>query len=61
MHLLISALNITLILFRVIGGIMDSAAWVSLMAILLKLFQDKAATIMSWTETVFGLGYTIGK
>ncbi len=45
---------------RFIEGAMDSAAWVSVTAIMIKLYPEKVATIVSWTETFFGLGYTLG-
>ena len=39
----------------------DAAAFGAVLGILINLFPDKVATIMSYTETCFGLGYTIGK
>ena len=49
-----------LIHFRALDGISDAAAWSSILSILMKLYPEKVAFIMSWGETVFGLGYTIG-
>ena len=42
-------------------GAADAAAWVAVIAILMQLYPDKVATIISWTEMVFGLGYAVGK
>lgn len=47
--------------YRALGGIADVAAWGAVMSILLKLFPDKVASIISWTQMFMGLGYTIGK
>lgn len=45
---------------RALGGIADVAAWGAVLAILLKVFPEKYASILSWTETFFGLGYMLG-
>ena len=47
--------------FRALDGIADAAAWGSAVSILMKLFPSKVTTVMSWTETLFGFGYMIGK
>lgn len=38
----------------------DVIAWNAVISILMKLFPEKVSTIMSWTEMLFGLGYTLG-
>ncbi len=38
----------------------DAASWGAVLGILMKMWPEKVATIMSWTEMFFGLGYTIG-
>ena len=35
-------------------------AWSSALGILMKIFPDKVAKVMSWTQTCFGLGYMLG-
>ena len=35
-------------------------AWSSALGILMKIFPNKVAKIMSWTQTCFGLGYMLG-
>ena len=45
---------------RALGGIADVAAWGAVLSILLKLFPEKYATILSWTQMFFGLGYMLG-
>ena len=45
---------------RALGGIADVAAWGAVLATLLKVFPEKYASILSWTETFFGLGYMLG-
>eukprot|EP00095_Tigriopus_kingsejongensis_P001693 maker-scaffold3251_size9521-snap-gene-0.1 protein:Tk01693 transcript:maker-scaffold3251_size9521-snap-gene-0.1-mRNA-1 annotation:"chromaffin granule amine" len=47
-------------LLRMLDGIADAAAWGAILSILMKIWPDRVATIMSWTELCFGLGYTIG-
>ena len=37
-----------------------SMAWSSTLGILMKIFPDKVAKVMSWTQTCFGLGYMLG-
>ena len=38
----------------------DAAGYGAIISIMMKLYPDKGATIMSWTEMAFGLGYSIG-
>ena len=47
-------------ILRFIDGMADAAPWGAIISIMMKLYPDKVATIMSWTEMAFGLGYTIG-
>ena len=35
-------------------------AWSSALGILMKIFPNKVAKVMSWTQTCFGLGYMLG-
>ena len=48
-------------IFRFLDGVADAASWGSLLGILMTLYPDKVAVVMSYTELFFGLGYTIGK
>ena len=45
---------------RFINGVADAASWGSSLSILIKLFPDKVATLMSFTEMCTGLGYMLG-
>ena len=45
---------------RFLDGMGDAAAWGAIISIMMKLYPDKVATIMSWTEMAFGLGYSLG-
>ena len=47
-------------MFRFIDGMADAASWGAIISIMMKLYPDKVATIMSWTEMAFGLGYSLG-
>ena len=47
--------------FRFIGGIAGAAALGSIISILMKLFPNHTASVLSWTEMLFGLGYMLGK
>ena len=46
---------------RALDGTADAAASGAVIGILMKLYPDRVASIMSWTETAFGFGYTIGE
>ncbi len=46
---------------RFLDGASDAASWGAVLGILMKIWPDRVATIMSWTEMFFGLGYTIGQ
>jgi MFS family permease len=46
--------------FRIILGISEAAIWASVFSILMKVFPKQATTISSFTETLFGVGYTLG-
>ncbi|TRY80689.1 hypothetical protein TCAL_09016 [Tigriopus californicus] len=45
---------------RALDGLADAAAWGAILSILMKMWPNKVASIMSWTELCFGLGYTVG-
>ena len=45
---------------RFIDGVGEAAAWGAVVSILMKLYPGKVATIMSYTEMFFGLGYMLG-
>lgn len=45
---------------RALDGMADAASWGAILSMLMKIWPDKVASIMSWTELFFGLGYTIG-
>ena len=47
-------------LFRFVGGVYETAAWNSVTSILMALYPDKVASVMSWTQMFFGFGYMIG-
>ena len=47
-------------LLRFLEGLGTSMAWSSALGILMKIFPNKTAKIMSWTQTCFGLGYMLG-
>ena len=46
--------------FRFLEGLGTAMAWSSALGILMKIFPNKGAQIMSWTQTCFGLGYMVG-
>ena len=52
---------IFLIILRFLGGMADVAAWGAVLSIMMKLFPNKVARIVSLTEMFFGLGYMLGK
>eukprot|EP00095_Tigriopus_kingsejongensis_P008420 maker-scaffold1403_size43014-snap-gene-0.10 protein:Tk08420 transcript:maker-scaffold1403_size43014-snap-gene-0.10-mRNA-1 annotation:"chromaffin granule amine transporter" len=45
---------------RFIEGLGTAMAWSSAIGILMKIFPNKVAGVMSWTQTFFGLGYMLG-
>ncbi|TRY70790.1 hypothetical protein TCAL_04819 [Tigriopus californicus] len=45
---------------RFAEGFGTAMAWSAAVGILMKLFPNKVAQIMSWTQTFFGLGYMMG-
>ena len=47
--------------FRFLDGVADAAAFGSMVSILMVLYPEKVSMIMASTESVFGLGYTLGK
>ena len=47
-------------LLRFLDGVADAASWSALVAILIDIWPDRAAQIISWGESAYGLGYTIG-
>ena len=47
-------------IFRALDGMGDAAAWGAILSIMMKLYPDKVATIMSSNEMIFGLGYSLG-
>ena len=53
-------MNIFDVLYRCFGGVYETAAWNSVTSILMALYPDKVASVMSWTQTFFGFGYMIG-
>ena len=48
-------------LYRVLDGVADAAAFGSMLSILMVLYPERAALIVGLTESLFALGYTIGK
>jgi len=47
-------------LLRFLEGLGTAMAWSSSLGILMKIFPNKVARVMSWTQTCFGLGYMLG-
>ena len=47
-------------MFRFLEGLGTAMAWSSALGILMKIFPNNGAQIMSWTQTCFGLGYMVG-
>lgn len=47
-------------LLRFLEGLGTAMAWSAALGILMKIFPNKVARIMSWTQTCFGLGYMLG-
>ena len=43
------------------NGFADVAAWTSIISILITLFPNNVAGVLSWTEVLTGLGYILGK
>ena len=46
---------------RTVDGIADAAAFCSMTSILLVLYPDNVGTVMATSETVWGVGYAMGK
>ena len=46
---------------RILDGVADAAAFGSMLSILMVLYPERAALIVGLTESLFALGYTIGK
>lgn len=38
----------------------DAASWGAIISVMMKLYPDKIASILAWTEMAFGLGYSLG-
>lgn len=45
---------------RFIGGVFETAAFNAVTSILMALYPDKVASVMSWTQMFFGFGYMMG-
>ena len=56
-----SKLSKMIFCFRFLDGVADAAAFGSMVSILMVLYPEKVSMIMASTESVFGLGYTLGK
>ena len=50
----------SLFIFRFVQGVADAAAWGASLSILIDLFPNKVATLMSYTEMCIGVGYMLG-
>ena len=48
------------IFYRLLDGVADACAWNSIVSLLMVIFPNKAAFIVASTETVFGVGMSIG-
>ena len=49
-----------IIFFRCIDGVAEAAAWSSVLSFMMNYYPHKAAFLMSLSETILGVGYTIG-
>ena len=47
-------------MLRALDGMADAASWGAILSVMMKLYPDKVATIMSSNEMIFGLGYALG-
>ena len=47
-------------ILRIVIGISDSLAWISVVSLLMALFPSRVASIMATTETIFGIGLALG-
>ena len=47
-------------LLRFLDGVADAAGWTALLGLLVQFWPERASQIISWGETSFGFGYTIG-
>ena len=45
---------------RFIDGLGNAATYGAMISIFMTLYPDDVVKIMSWTETTFGLGYSLG-
>ena len=45
---------------RFLNGIGEAASWSAIMSVMMKLYPDNVASILSWTDMVYGLGYSLG-
>ena len=46
--------------WRFIDGLGNAATYGAMISIIMTLYPDDTVKIMSWTETTFGLGYSLG-
>ena len=53
--------SITLLFFSFLDGVADAASQTASLSILIALYPDKVATMLSYFQSLFGLGYMIGK
>lgn len=45
---------------RFLDGVGDAATWGAIISVMMKLYPDKVASILSWNEMAYGLGYSLG-
>jgi hypothetical protein len=43
-----------------VDGAADAAAFIAMVSILMKLYPDKVATVMSLSDAWYGFGYVLG-
>ena len=53
-------LELCYLLLRFLDGVGDAASWCAIISVMMKLYPDKVASILSWSEMAFGLGYSLG-
>ena len=45
---------------RFLDGVGDAATSGAIISVMMKLYPDKVASILSWSEMAYGLGYSLG-
>ena len=48
------------LLNRFLDGVGDAASWGAIISVMMKLYPDKVASILTWSEMAYGLGNSLG-